>query len=139
MNFSNEFQKNDKKVGYAYLKDKLQLGVFDPKITAEVSSSVNSLIRKDALLLVPIRYQLSPEDLVGHVLFALIHEGINLQILSEALRHISENVIVNAIADKLSGIYGLFFGLPDMILIFSSKAVTPSTGTGTPRLVQNSV
>lgn len=33
MTFSTEFQTNDKKVGYAYLKDKLHLGVFDPKIT----------------------------------------------------------------------------------------------------------
>lgn len=105
MTFSTEFQTNSKKVGYAYLKDKLHLGVFDPKITAELNPSVNSFVRKDALLLVPTRYQLPPEDLVGHILFALKHEGINLQILSEALRHISEDAIVSAIADKLSGIY----------------------------------
>ncbi len=105
MIFSTDFQSNDKKIGYSFLKSKLQLAVFEPKVAAELSASVTSLIRKDAILLVPSRYRLQPDDLVGHVLFALKHEGINLQILSEALRHISEESLLNSISSKLSGSY----------------------------------
>lgn len=105
MIFSSDLKANDRKIGYSFLKSKLQLAVFVPKVTAELSSSVTSLIRKDALLLVPSRYCLAPDDLVGHVLFALKHEGINLQILSEALQRITEEALLNAIASKLSGIY----------------------------------
>ena len=103
MSFSKAFQSNDKKIGYAFLRDKLQLPVFEPKVSAELSSSVTRLIRKDTLLLVPTRYRLSPDDLIGHVLFALKHEGINLQILSEALRYIDQKSLLEAITSKLSG------------------------------------
>ncbi len=105
MTFFSDSQSNDKKIGYGFLKSELQLPVFEPKITSELSTAVSRLIHKDTLLLVPIRYRLSPDDLVGHVLFALKHEGINLQILSEALRHISEESLLNSISTKLSGVY----------------------------------
>ena len=87
------------------MKSKLQLAVFEPKVTAELNSSVTSLIRKNRILLVPNRYKLAPDDLVGHVLFALKHECINLQILSEALRHISKESLLKSIRSKLSRIY----------------------------------
>ncbi len=105
MIFSGASLVNDKKIGYAFLKSQLQLPVLEPKVVAELNTSVTSIIRKGDLLLVPTRYRLASDDLVGHILFALKHEGINLQILSEALRHVSEESLLNSIASKLSGIY----------------------------------
>ena len=59
MTFSKAFQSIDKKIGYTFLKAKLQLAVFEPNVSAELSSAVTRLIRKDTLLLVPTRYRLS--------------------------------------------------------------------------------
>ena len=105
MIFSGDFSLNDKKIGYAFLKTQLQLAVFEPKVVAELNTSVTRLIRKNNLLLVPTRYRLPSDDIVGHILFALKHEGINLQILSESLRHVSEESLLNCITPKLSGTY----------------------------------
>ena len=39
MIFSTDFQSNDKKIGYRFLKSKLQLAVFEPKVAAEQRST----------------------------------------------------------------------------------------------------
>lgn len=99
------FLEIDKKIGYGFLKSALNLPVFEPKVTASLSSSVRKITHKDNHLWVPTRYRLSSDDYVSHVLFALKHEGINLQILSLALSHIRKDDVLAALREKSSGIY----------------------------------
>lgn len=99
------FLEIDKKIGYGFLKSALNLPVFEPNVTASLSSSVRKITHKDNQLWVPTRYRLSSDDYVSHVLFALKHEGINLQILSLALSHIQKDDVLAAFRKKPTGIY----------------------------------
>ena len=95
----------EKKIGYAFLHTKLHLPVFPPKVHAEISGAVTGIRQKEKLLLVPTRYQLSSDDVVGHVLFALKHEGINLPILAETMLRIDKARVLRSISKKPTGIY----------------------------------
>lgn len=56
-------------------------------------------------MLVPERFKLADDDLIGHMCFALKHESINLQILSEVLRRIDKESMEAVLSNKPSGIY----------------------------------
>lgn len=99
------FSEIDKKIGYGFLKSALNLPVFEPNVTASLSSSVQRITHKDNQLWVPTRYRLPSDDYISHVLFALKHEGINLQILSLALSYIRKDDVLAALRKKPTGIY----------------------------------
>lgn len=99
------FSEIDKKIGYGFLKSALNLPLFEPNVTASLSSSVRKITHKDNQLWVPTRYRLPSDDYLSHVLFALKHEGINLQILSLALSYIRKDDVLAVLRKKPSGIY----------------------------------
>lgn len=78
-----------RKAGYAHLIDQYSIPATKPEISIEVAT----VTRKEALgntLLVPSKMAPAPEDLLGHVVFALKHEGMNLQVLAQVLPLIPE-------------------------------------------------
>lgn len=78
-----------KHVGYTHLIHHAGIAAIQPAIVAEV----RSVTRKEAIgstVAVPAKLAPEPSDLLGHVLFALKHEGVNLQVLAQALPKISE-------------------------------------------------
>ncbi|WP_043511539.1 Fic family protein [Halomonas sp. BC04] len=92
-----------KTVGYAYLHERLELGVFPPARPARVRP-VTRIVTLEEELAVPA--ERAPEDdLLSHLLFALKHEGIDLAILSEALHHLPPQALVKALDDAPNGIY----------------------------------
>jgi hypothetical protein len=92
-----------KSVGYAYLHERLALGVCPPAWPARVRT-VTRIISLEEELAVPA--ERAPEDdLLSHLLFALKHEGVDLAILAEALPHLSPEALIDALAAAPSGIY----------------------------------
>ncbi|TWC06413.1 MULTISPECIES: Fic family protein [unclassified Pseudomonas] len=90
--------------GYAWLQDALQLSVFPLRQPARVQP-VTRLERIGDTLAVPPGIAPGPDDLLGHVLFALKHEGINLAILAQALPQISLDAFEAELKDAPNGIY----------------------------------
>jgi len=76
-------------VGYARLAQLPEVKAKPPEIVAEVRP-VRRLDTAAGILMVPSRMAPDKEDVFGHIMFALKYEGINLQILSQALPLIPE-------------------------------------------------
>ncbi len=92
------------RVGYAHLSD--MEGVMALPLT--FVSEVRSVTRKEWIgdtLAIPSSMAPSEGDVLGHVLFAIKHEGINLQILSQALQLVPEEVMISAYQDSPTGQY----------------------------------
>lgn len=94
-----------KKIGYAFLKEHLNLVAFEPEVPAEASAAVNSIVHKENKLLVPKGVAPDSQVPLDHVLFALKHEGINLQILAEALPQIDVQSIYQRVLETPGGEY----------------------------------
>ena len=94
-----------KKIGYAFIKDQMQLNVFDPSPTAIVSAKVYKVKMEESLLLVPSKVAPVSADPIEHLLFAIKYEGVNLQILSQALQQIEANSVLQALEKAPSGAY----------------------------------
>ncbi|MFJ2692384.1 Fic family protein [Pseudomonas sp. NPDC087336] len=90
--------------GYACLQDTLQLSAFPLRQPARVQP-VTRLKRIDNTLAVPPGIAPVSDDLLGHVLFALKHEGINLTILAQALPQISPQALESELQKAPNGIY----------------------------------
>ncbi|WP_455926086.1 Fic family protein [Pseudomonas putida] len=73
--------------GYAFLQEHLRLSAFPLRRPAKVQP-VTRIKQIGETLAVPPASAPAAGDLLGHVLFALKHEGINLAILAQALAHI---------------------------------------------------
>lgn len=73
--------------GYALLHERLALSAVPLRLPAIVQP-VTRLERIGQTLAVPPAIAPAPEDLLGNVLFALKHEGINLSILAQTLPRI---------------------------------------------------
>lgn len=71
-------------VGYQYLHESLRLNVFAPERPAIVKP-VTRVEPTDGFLAIPRNVVPQSDDPIEHILFALKHEGIDLQILAEAL------------------------------------------------------
>ena len=76
-------------IGYAHIIHHAGIPAMRPAMVAEV----RSVTRKEIIgntIAVPAKLVLGESDLLGHVLFALKHEGVNLQVLASVLPKISE-------------------------------------------------
>lgn len=83
------------RVGYAFLRDSLSLSAFPvarPAVVAPVSRIVPSI--GGGALQVPANVAPKGGDPLEHILFALKHEGLNLQALAEALPHVPVDQLV---------------------------------------------
>lgn len=75
-------------VGYAFLREHLQLAVF-PVANPAVIAPVQRVLAGEGRLQVPGRVAPRSAQPLDHVLFALKYEGVNLQVLAEAMPHIA--------------------------------------------------
>lgn len=90
--------------GYAWLQESLKLAGFPLHRPARVQP-VTRIEQIGETLAVPPGVAPDPEDLLGHLLFALKHEGINLSILAQALPHISLAALEKELERAPNGIY----------------------------------
>lgn len=93
-------------VGYAFLKAQLALSAFSvtkPAVVAPVNRIATSI--GVGALQVPAHVAPRSEDPLEHVLFALKHEGTNLQVLAEALPRVSVNQLVDRCRESPNSIY----------------------------------
>ncbi|WP_431023344.1 Fic family protein [Halomonas sp. H5] len=90
-------------VGYAYLHERLRLGVSPPVRPARVRP-VTRIVALEEELAVPME-RAPAGDLLSHLLFALKHEGVELAILAETLPQLSPEGLIEAIQAAPNGIY----------------------------------
>jgi hypothetical protein len=91
-------------VGYGYLLEALKLVALPLRCPAQVRP-VTRLTRIGNTLSVPQAMAPTEGDYLGHVLFAIKHEGINLGVLAQALPKIPAEVFEAALASAPNGIY----------------------------------
>ncbi len=91
-------------LGYSFLRDTFRLTAFRPPYPACVKP-VTRVERKADGLAVPRSVAPSTDDPLDHLLFALKHEGTNLQILAEALPHLDPGALQSALRRAPTGAY----------------------------------
>ena len=74
-------------IGYAWLLDTLKLNVRPLARPAYVSGSVNRRVDSDARSLFPSGVAIA-DSVVGHLEFALRHEGVNLEVIDAVFEHL---------------------------------------------------
>ena len=84
-----------KVIGYEFLREKLGLSAFACSRPACVAHIAKISVHEDCLA-VPATVAPSTEQPLEHLLFALKHEGVNLQILAQSLKHIAAADIIDA-------------------------------------------
>lgn len=95
----------DDLVGYAFLRDRWRLSAFPVTCPAKRASVTRITMRNNELLVPPSvapGYGDPHDPVVGldHLLFALKHEGVNLQVLSEMMSHITADSLSQAVYRK---------------------------------------
>ena len=80
-------------IGYAYLVDFLKLNVLPLARPSLTSSSANRRIDSDTRILFPSSVSIE-NTLVGHLEFALRHEGVNLEIIDAVFEHMSPGDLI---------------------------------------------
>jgi len=96
--------KNLDYLGYEFLRQSLRLSGFAPDRPA-VLKPVTRIMAEGSFLAVPRHAAPQSEDTLQHVLFALKHEGTNLQLLAEAMRKISPASLLKELRTVPSGTY----------------------------------
>ena len=91
-------------VGYEHLREHLGLSAFAPPRPALVKPVIR-VDPNDGFIGVPAAMAPANEDLLGHVLFALKHEGTDLAILAEALPHVEPQCLLEQLRRTPSGKY----------------------------------
>lgn len=90
-------------VGYAYLKETLNLGIL-PVATPAVVRSVSRVERVGNELAIPAA--MAPgENILDHAFFALKHEGTDLQVLAAACEHITAEQLLERLHATPKGVY----------------------------------
>ncbi|WP_409286837.1 Fic family protein [Pseudomonas guariconensis] len=90
--------------GYAHLRDVLGINA----VTLNRPAIVQPVTRFEVIgrtLAVPQRQAPEENDLLGNVLFALKHEGVNLTILAQALPQIPVEAFIAALEGSPNGVY----------------------------------
>lgn len=91
-------------IGYAHLIERLKLAAAPLKRVARIMPATR-IHQTGSVLAVPSAMAPDTDDLLGHILFAIKHEGIDLCLLSQALRHVPANALIACFEDTPSGIY----------------------------------
>jgi hypothetical protein len=92
-------------VGYSFLKRELNLNVFEPRRPARTEAVLRVIEQQDHLAIPESVAPAVDATLLEHLLFALKHEGIDLQVLSQAMRHIPAAELLQAITASPGGAY----------------------------------
>jgi hypothetical protein len=117
-------------VGYEHLRSALGLSAFPPEQPAVVAA-VNQLEARPDALAVPAAQAPDPDDLLGHALFALKHEGTNLQVLAEALPRIGADPIQQALRLRPNGRYLRIIGYLWEVFTGETLRDVPAAGGAT--------
>lgn len=91
-------------IGYDYLRTAFGLSAFPLECPARLRP-VSRVLATDEALQVPLGVAPKTDDPLDHLLFALRYEGINLQLLAEAMPHISGVRLVEALRESPTGQY----------------------------------
>jgi hypothetical protein len=91
-------------VGYAHLVDALGLRVRPPRQPASIDTSVNRRVTTKDRILFPSSVALTDTP-IGHLEFALRHEGVDLGILAAALPAIGPHALVERLCENPNGEY----------------------------------
>ena len=87
------------KIGYAYLADECVPNAIAPRLSAETAPVKCKIIRDDRLL-VPTGSFPVTNNLLDHIVFALAHEGVNMQILAQTLPMIGSEEMLMFVQNK---------------------------------------
>ncbi|MEO6320057.1 MAG: Fic family protein, partial [Polaromonas sp.] len=93
-----------RRVGYEFLRSHLALSAFPCERPARISSVTKILQRPDGLE-VPAAVAPDSQAPLAHILFALKHEGINLQILAQSLPQVPALQIIEAFRNSPASKY----------------------------------
>ena len=91
-------------LGYAYLHAYLALTTFEPVNQARLGAVTRVTSTANGLL-VPVQVAGRTQSLLDHVLFALKHEGVNLQLLAQALPKVPAHEMLEGISAAPTGVY----------------------------------
>lgn len=91
-------------VGYQFLRESLGLNTLAPERPAIVKP-VTRVEPTDGFLAIPRNVAPESGDPIEHILFALKHEGVDLQILAEALPKVEPSVLLSEARRLPSGTY----------------------------------
>jgi hypothetical protein len=91
-------------IGYEFVRESLALPVFPVECPAAVRP-VTRVQRLSGELAVPAQVAPRSDDIVEHLLFALKHEGTNLQIIAAACAHIPAGRLLDSLRATPSGGY----------------------------------
>ena len=91
-------------LGYEWLRQQLALSAFEVEQPARVRP-VTRVMPAPGLLAVPAQVAPLPGDVLAHVLFALKHEGTNLQVLAQAMPHVPVDALQAALRQTPNGRY----------------------------------
>lgn len=93
-----------KPVGYSALINRLKLAVCPPSMPAYIAASVNRRVDTNHRILFPTGVALTDTPL-GHLEFAIRHEGIDLATIAAALPQIGRDAIVIRLRENPNGEY----------------------------------
>lgn len=91
-------------LGYEFLRQILKLKAFQVQMPA-LLKPVTRVEKADTFLAIPKNVAPATDDPLAHVLFALKHEGTNLQILAEALPQIAPASLIAELRGAPTGSY----------------------------------
>lgn len=91
-------------LGYAYLHAHLKLTAFKPAKYARLGAVTRVTATADGLL-VPAPVAGKTQTLLDHMLFALKHEGVNMQVLAQALPKVPAHEMVAGLCAAPTGVY----------------------------------
>lgn len=91
-------------VGYAWLADRLGAPVFPGMSGARIDSVMSLRRLAEGVMLVPARMAPEPTPL-GHLLFALKHEGVDLHLLTRAVARIEPAELLAEFTMRPNGAY----------------------------------
>ena len=91
-------------IGYEWLRRSLDLTAFEVRHPARVRP-VTRVLPGDGLLAVPAHVAPQGDDPLEHVLFALKHEGVDLQVLAQALPRVEAERLAAVLAQTPNGQY----------------------------------
>ena len=80
-------------IGYAHLIETLKLKVMPIHRQACISTSVNRRVENNQNILFPTNLALD-NSLIGHLEFAIRHEGLNLEVIDATFEHIDQDELI---------------------------------------------
>ena len=95
----------DRIVGYEFLRASLSLSAFAPEVTTRAGGVTRKNAFGNSILAVPVHVAPASDDPLEHLLFALKHEQLNMQIAILALQKIPAEAVAREFVAKPTSWY----------------------------------